>query len=63
MYFSNPPHFSVEWGTIPHNFEMLDATLGLQDNVTCKTKDFLPTTWDFSFKNNQISYQQPGVSL
>jgi hypothetical protein len=27
IFFSNPPHFSVEWGTIPHNFEILDATL------------------------------------
>jgi hypothetical protein len=26
-FFSSPPHFSVEWGTIPHNFEILDATL------------------------------------
>jgi hypothetical protein len=33
-YISNPPHFSVEWGTIPHNFEILDATVHLYDTVS-----------------------------
>jgi hypothetical protein len=38
-FFSNPPHFSVEWGTIPHNFEILDATLPeLSDISTDKVK-------------------------
>jgi hypothetical protein len=52
------------WGHfLPKGYNLNKLSRGLQDNVSCKTKDFLPTTWDFSFKNNQISYQQPGVPL
>jgi hypothetical protein len=41
--FFQIPHFSVEWGTIPHNFEILDATLGIWGYLTVnRTKEFIP---------------------
>jgi hypothetical protein len=35
IFFSNPPSFSVEWGTIPHNFEILDGTLIIDKMILC----------------------------